>query len=139
MLRITVQETPQELILKLEGSLIGSWVTELEDSWRISQNATLCFVCDLTGLQNNPGVHAGLSYAAGRVEWRTCWVELCMPGRWDGFTPTSPNQKAAHVVKSSARILVYFSASTVLVVPFLTPCPTWRAPFLTPCPVFLTT
>lgn len=32
MLRITVQETPQELILKLEGSLICSW----SRSWKIT-------------------------------------------------------------------------------------------------------
>ena len=31
MLRITVHETPQQVTLKLEGSLIGSWVMELED------------------------------------------------------------------------------------------------------------
>ena len=34
MLRITVHETPQQVTLKLEGSLTGSWVLELEDSWR---------------------------------------------------------------------------------------------------------
>ena len=43
MLRITVQETPQELILKLEGSLICSWSRSWKTNWRISQNATLPF------------------------------------------------------------------------------------------------
>ena len=60
MLRITVQETPQELILELEGSLIGSWVTELEDSWRISQNATTRLLClDLTAVDrvDNSGTY----------------------------------------------------------------------------------
>ena len=33
MLRITVQEEPDRITLKLEGST-GIWVTELEDSWR---------------------------------------------------------------------------------------------------------
>lgn len=50
MLRITVHETPQQVTLKLEGSLIGSWVLELEDSWRTahlnSANRLLCL--DLT-------------------------------------------------------------------------------------------
>jgi hypothetical protein len=34
MLRITVQERPQEVTLKLEGHLMGAWVGELENSWR---------------------------------------------------------------------------------------------------------
>lgn len=34
MLRITVHDTPQQVTLKLEGSLTGSWVMELEDCWR---------------------------------------------------------------------------------------------------------
>jgi ABC-type transporter Mla MlaB component len=33
MLRITVQEAPDQITLKLEGSLVGAWVTELEDAW----------------------------------------------------------------------------------------------------------
>ena len=34
MLRITVHDTPQQVTLKLEGRLTGSWIMELEDSWR---------------------------------------------------------------------------------------------------------
>jgi ABC-type transporter Mla MlaB component len=38
MLRITVHETPQQITLKLEGSLTGSWVMELEDCWRAASS-----------------------------------------------------------------------------------------------------
>jgi hypothetical protein len=34
MLRITVHDSPEQLVLKLEGKLAGVWVTELEDCWR---------------------------------------------------------------------------------------------------------
>jgi len=34
MLKITMHETPHRITLKLEGSLIGAWVSELEDAWR---------------------------------------------------------------------------------------------------------
>jgi anti-anti-sigma regulatory factor len=34
MLKITMHETPHRITLKLEGSLIGAWVAELEDVWR---------------------------------------------------------------------------------------------------------
>jgi len=34
MLRITVQDEPDQVTLKLEGNLGGIWVTELEESWR---------------------------------------------------------------------------------------------------------
>jgi len=40
MLRITVQDEPNQVTLKLEGNLGGTWVTELEDSWR-TVNSTL--------------------------------------------------------------------------------------------------
>ena len=40
MLRITVQDEPDQVTFKLEGNLDGIWVTELEDSWR-SVNSTL--------------------------------------------------------------------------------------------------
>jgi ABC-type transporter Mla MlaB component len=40
MLRITVQDEPDQITLKLEGNLGGIWVTELEDSWR-AVNSTL--------------------------------------------------------------------------------------------------
>jgi ABC-type transporter Mla MlaB component len=38
MLRITVQEEPDRITLKLEGNLDGIWVTELEDSWRTAKS-----------------------------------------------------------------------------------------------------
>src|SRR5271154_6950794 len=34
MLKITVDQTPGKIILRLEGSLSGAWVSELEDTWR---------------------------------------------------------------------------------------------------------
>ena len=37
MLRITVLDTPENVILKLEGALSGSWVCELEHAWRDSR------------------------------------------------------------------------------------------------------
>ncbi len=39
MLRITVQDGPDEVTLKLEGNLVGPWVAELEDAWRAAQPA----------------------------------------------------------------------------------------------------
>ena len=52
MLRITVHETPQQVTLKLEGSLTGSWVIELEDSWRTAHlNPAIRLLClDLTAV-----------------------------------------------------------------------------------------
>ena len=52
MLRITVQDTPNEVTLKLEGSLAGAWVAELEETWRAS-NLTLAgrvIRVDMTGV-----------------------------------------------------------------------------------------
>ena len=34
MLRISVEDEPQQVTLRLEGKLAGAWVKELEDSWR---------------------------------------------------------------------------------------------------------
>jgi anti-anti-sigma regulatory factor len=34
MLRITVEPNPDLIWVKLEGVLAGTWVSELEDSWR---------------------------------------------------------------------------------------------------------
>ena len=50
MLRITVHETSQQITLKLEGNLTGSWVMELEDCWRAaSSNPAGRLLClDLT-------------------------------------------------------------------------------------------
>jgi len=52
MLRITVQDEPEQVTLKLEGNLYGIWVTELEDSWR-AVNSTLAgrpLLLDLTAV-----------------------------------------------------------------------------------------
>jgi ABC-type transporter Mla MlaB component len=40
MLRITVEQSPSQIRLKLEGDLAGAWVAELEDCWR-SAHSTL--------------------------------------------------------------------------------------------------
>ena len=50
MLRITVHETPQQVTLKLEGTITGSWVMELEDCWRAtsSNHAGRLLCLDLT-------------------------------------------------------------------------------------------
>src|SRR5262245_47283140 len=37
MLRITVHDGPDQVRLQLEGSLTGTWVAELEDSWRTTR------------------------------------------------------------------------------------------------------
>ena len=52
MLRITVQDTPNEVSLKLEGSLVGAWVAELEATWRASNSklAGRLIRVDLTGV-----------------------------------------------------------------------------------------
>jgi len=34
MLRISVEDEPRQVTLKLEGKLVGAWVKELEDAWR---------------------------------------------------------------------------------------------------------
>jgi ABC-type transporter Mla MlaB component len=49
MLRITALNTPNQATLKLEGSLVGAWVLELEDAWRAaSSDRLLCL--DLTAV-----------------------------------------------------------------------------------------
>jgi anti-anti-sigma regulatory factor len=46
MLKITMHETPREIILKLEGSLSGAWVSELEDACRAAvRDGTSRAVC----------------------------------------------------------------------------------------------
>ena len=54
MLRITVHETPQQITLKLEGSLTGCWVMELEDCWRATSSnpAGRLLRLDLTDVDN---------------------------------------------------------------------------------------
>jgi anti-anti-sigma regulatory factor len=34
MLRITIDETPDTVVLRLEGSLIGPWVKDVEECWK---------------------------------------------------------------------------------------------------------
>jgi len=34
MLKISAEDEPHQVTLKLEGSLVGTWVIELEDCWR---------------------------------------------------------------------------------------------------------
>jgi anti-anti-sigma regulatory factor len=34
MLRITIDEKPDAVVLRLEGSLIGPWVKDVEECWR---------------------------------------------------------------------------------------------------------
>jgi anti-anti-sigma regulatory factor len=34
MLRITIDENPDTVVLRLEGSLIGPWVKDVEECWR---------------------------------------------------------------------------------------------------------
>lgn len=52
MLRITANDNPRVLTLRLEGRLEGPWVRELEHSWRgMLDSANLPTVCvDLTGV-----------------------------------------------------------------------------------------
>jgi anti-anti-sigma regulatory factor len=57
MLRITVHERPDQITLRLEGDLSGTWVSELEDSWRAAR-ATLAgrrLSIDLTGVEHVDG------------------------------------------------------------------------------------
>jgi hypothetical protein len=59
MLKITVQDTPKQVALKLEGTLVGTWVLELEYAWRAA-DATLAkrpLSLDLTEV--NQVDHAG--------------------------------------------------------------------------------
>ncbi|HZO99029.1 MAG TPA: STAS domain-containing protein [Terriglobia bacterium] len=34
MLRITIDEKPDTVVLRLEGSLIGPWIKDVEECWR---------------------------------------------------------------------------------------------------------
>jgi ABC-type transporter Mla MlaB component len=38
MLRITVQDRPEQVTLMLEGQLIGAWVAEVENAWRTANS-----------------------------------------------------------------------------------------------------
>ena len=52
MLKISVSEAPGKITLKLEGSLSGAWVSELEDSWRtaISDGTSRAVCLDLAAV-----------------------------------------------------------------------------------------
>ena len=52
MLRITVQPEPDRIRLKLEGDLAGTWVNEVEESWRAtcSMRGDRPLYLDLTGV-----------------------------------------------------------------------------------------
>jgi anti-anti-sigma regulatory factor len=51
MLRITLEKNRDSARLRLEGSLTGPWVNELEHEWRtIQQAGTIPVVVDLTGV-----------------------------------------------------------------------------------------
>jgi anti-anti-sigma regulatory factor len=57
MLRITVHDRPDQISLRLEGDLSGTWVSELEDSWRAA-HANLAgrrLSIDLTGVEHVDG------------------------------------------------------------------------------------
>ena len=53
MLRITVHDGPDHVSLKLEGSLTGTWVAELEDCWRATRTILggRALELDLTAVQ----------------------------------------------------------------------------------------
>jgi len=38
MLRISLEDAPQQVTLRLEGRLAGVWVRELEDAWREAES-----------------------------------------------------------------------------------------------------
>ena len=51
MLKITIQDAPDVLTFKLEGSLIGDWARELERSWKAGHSdlGRRSVLVDLTG------------------------------------------------------------------------------------------
>ncbi len=50
MLRITVEPHGQEVRLRLEGDLVGTWVRDLEESWRASREGGRRAGLDLSGV-----------------------------------------------------------------------------------------
>lgn len=51
MLKITSEKNSNSVQLRLEGSLTGPWVSELEQEWRsIESSGTVRLVVDLTGV-----------------------------------------------------------------------------------------
>ena len=59
MLKITVQNTSKQVTLKLEGSLVGTWVLELEYAWRASNAALVNRLLFLDLTEVNQVDHAG--------------------------------------------------------------------------------
>jgi anti-anti-sigma regulatory factor len=57
VLRITVKQGPNQVRLKLEGNLTGTWVSELEDSWRTAHSslAGRSLSVDLTAVEHVDG------------------------------------------------------------------------------------
>ena len=53
MLRITSNEAPDRLVLKLEGKLVGAWVPELESCSRstVTRSGSRPLVVDITDVQ----------------------------------------------------------------------------------------
>jgi hypothetical protein len=52
MLRITVQEDPRTVAIKLEGKVVGSWVGEVDRAWRSLESSwgSKKFSLDLRGV-----------------------------------------------------------------------------------------
>ena len=69
MLRISVEDEPQQVRLRLEGKLAGAWVKELEDAWRDAtltcNGRPLCL--DLSAVEH---VDQAGEYLLALVAWR---------------------------------------------------------------------
>jgi len=51
MLRITTHENAEKVFLKLEGTLKGAWVPEMEQCWRRASSVRKALVVDLTDVE----------------------------------------------------------------------------------------
>jgi ABC-type transporter Mla MlaB component len=95
MLRVTVEESGDQVVLRLEGKLRGPWVTELERCWRsTSDHATgKTFVVDLDdmGFVDDQG-------KALLKEMAEAGVELIASGLM--MRPLAEEIMAAHSVNS---------------------------------------
>ena len=98
MLRITVHDSPQSLIIRLEGRLAGPWVRELETCWQSTQarrsNRTLRV--DLTWLMFIDAAgravlaamhHEGAELVAGDCMTKAIVAEITRPGSNLGVQP----------------------------------------------------
>jgi len=81
MLRITIDEKQDAVVLRLEGELIGPWVEEVEQCWRkvfASQGrrsvhvdlSAVSFVDTAGGALLNRMHEAGFRFAGGSALWR---------------------------------------------------------------------